>query len=274
MTCSLLLWLTCRIRSTFHLVQPPLMRSRPVLGVITSTGTTTLFSLLILKRPTHWVQLGVPVIRRGVEVSSPRYYLLSDSACFKLNDTYSLHPRCSTCVWLVFAVNFTSTTLLICQSQSCNTWVFFQVAHVPFHRTAPTTLTWSQDVSANGNNRPVPQAVLPLVAPPAMSQAVPHPPSQAASTFVPPETPLATIRSVFLPFSPPVPSSLPLSQQRQVSASRHSGRASRSSFAYNQSPGPPGPNTTITPKTNKTSSSPESSNIRKYGKYLIVSNYI
>ena len=45
--------LTCRIRSTFHLVQPPLMRSRPVLGVITSTGTTTLFSLLILKRPTR-----------------------------------------------------------------------------------------------------------------------------------------------------------------------------------------------------------------------------
>ncbi|KAF8653439.1 hypothetical protein AX14_008298 [Amanita brunnescens Koide BX004] len=112
----------------------------------------------------------------------------------------------------------------------------------------------SPNVSANGNNGPLPQATLPFATPLAVSQAVSHPPATITGTSITLETPLVAVRSVFSPsFTPPVPSSLPSSQQRQVSASRHSSHAGRSGFAYNPPPGPPAPFTAIPSRKNKTS---------------------
>jgi hypothetical protein len=113
------------------------------------------------------------------------------------------------------------------------------------YRIAPT---WFPDASIISNNHP-PQAE---PTPTAMSQAV----VPVTATFIPPDTPLAAVRSVFLPFSPPVTSSLPSPQQRQVSASRHSCRtqAGKSSFAYSQ---PPGPSNAIPSRKNKKSQPPD-----------------
>ena len=139
--------------------------------------------------------------------------------------------------------------------------VLFQAPHLPLiaYMFAPTTTAWSQGVPANGNSL-LAQAALPHMTPPAMSQPVPHTPVTTTGTSIPPETPLAAMRSVFPTFSSPVTLSLPLLQQHRVSASRHSSHPGGGTFAYNQSPGLPGPSAAIPSRKNKMSARPSSSN--------------
>jgi hypothetical protein len=77
--------------------------------------------------------------------------------------------------------------------------------------------------------------------------------TRMASTPALPETPLDAVRTVglFPSFTPPVASTLPASQQRQVTAARHS-RASRGGFANAQNRGPStGPSTSIPSRKGK-----------------------